>query len=336
MVLKNISEEVVASKYIQTCDIPVERFKVEPFIMVIFGGTGNLSKMKLLPALFHLYQENELDQGFSVLGHARSPMGDEQYRNRIKEAIQGSSENVLDEKKWDEFSKHLFYFSGVLEDDENYKNLCTQVERIFIPTKFYVANWRWAGVPFYVRTGKRMPKRITEIAIEFDQPPLKLVGRTCDVLEPNVLVLTIQPEEKVSLRFGVKYPYAANQIYNIHMDFRYQETFKTTSHPTYERLLIDCMRGDLTLFVRQDGIEAMWNVVDPIISRWERVAPQIFPNYPAGTWGPAEANHLVEQESRRWMTLGVWKTTLINELIVVAYYPGISPYIIYLWYHRKR
>ena len=172
----------------------------------------------------------------------------------------------------------------------------------FFAAKFYIANWRWAGVPFYVRTGKRMPTRITEITIEFDQPPLKLFGQTCDVLEPNVLLLTIQPEEKISLRFGVKYPYAANQIYNIHMDFRYQETFKTTPHPAYERLLIDCMRGDLTLFVRQDCIEAMWNVVDPIISRWEGVAPQNFPNYPAGTWGPVEAYHLLEKESRGWIT----------------------------------
>jgi len=172
----------------------------------------------------------------------------------------------------------------------------------FFAAKFYIANWRWAGVPFYIRTGKRMPKRITEIAIEFDQPPLKLFGRSCDVLEPNILVMTLQPEEKISLRFGVKYPCAANQIANIHMDFRYQDTFKIHPCPAYERLLLDCLKGDLTLFVRQDGIEAMWNVVDPIISRWEKTAPQSFPNYAAGTWGPAEANHLLEQEGRRWIT----------------------------------
>jgi glucose-6-phosphate 1-dehydrogenase len=172
----------------------------------------------------------------------------------------------------------------------------------FFAAKFYIANWRWAGVPFYIRTGKRMAKRITEIVVEFNQPPLKLFGRTCDVLEPNVLVLTIQPEEKISLRFGVKYPDAPNQIYSVHMDFSYQETFGTTIYPAYERLIMDCMKGDLTLFVREDQIEAMWEVVDPIIARWERIPPTKFPNYPAGSWGPAEANHLLEQEGRHWIT----------------------------------
>ena len=160
----------------------------------------------------------------------------------------------------------------------------------FFAARFHVANWRWAGVPFYVRTGKRMAKRITEIAVEFKQPPLRLFGRTCDVLEPNVLVLTIQPEEKISLRFGVKYPDAANQIYSVHMDFSYQETFGTTVHPAYERLIIDCMKGDLTLFVREDQIEAMWEVVDPIIARWEKNAAHEISELPGrklGTGGSA-------------------------------------------------
>jgi len=172
----------------------------------------------------------------------------------------------------------------------------------FFAGKFHIANWRWAGVPFYVRTGKRMAKGITEIAIEFHQPPLRLFGRTCDVLEPNVLLLTIQPEEKISLCFGVKYPHAANQISSIYMNFSYRETFQTTFHPAYERLLLDCIKGDLTLFVREDQIEAMWEVVDPIIARWESVPPRNFPNYPAGTWGPPEASRLLEEEGRRWIT----------------------------------
>jgi glucose-6-phosphate 1-dehydrogenase len=485
--------------------------------MAIFGGTGDLSRRKLLPALFHLYQENELPEGFSVLGLGRSKMNDEEYRHFIKEAVQRFSENPFDEQKWDEFSKHLFYLSGAFEGDESYQKLCTRVNQIVIPTprgqkdviyymalppqdtpvvverlknqglcggrwntkiilekpfgrdfpsarqlngilqgafdepqiyridhylgketvqniiffrfsngilehlwnrlyidnvqitvaedlgienrasfyeqsgvvrdivqnhmlqlialvameppigfeadfirdekvkifrsiqpmspeyidrftvrgqygpggingkdvpgyreekgvapessvptffaaKFYIANWRWAGVPFYIRTGKRMAKRITEIVIEFNQPPLKLFGRTCDVLEPNVLVLTIQPEEKISLRFGVKYPSAANQIYSVHMDFSYQETFGTTVHPAYERLIIDCMKGDLTLFVREDQIETMWQVVDPIIAHWERMPPAKFPNYPAGSWGPEEAHQLLAKEGRRWIT----------------------------------
>jgi len=172
----------------------------------------------------------------------------------------------------------------------------------FFAGAFYIANWRWAGVPFYVRTGKRLAKRITEIAIQFDQPPLRLFGRTCDMLEANVLLLTIQPEEKISLRFGVKVPGMPNQIYPIDMKFSYKETFQSAPHPAYERLIQDCLKGDLTLFVRQDQIEAMWEAVDPIISCWENQPPRNFPNYAAGTWGPPEANRLLEQERRRWIT----------------------------------
>jgi len=173
----------------------------------------------------------------------------------------------------------------------------------FFAGKFHIANWRWTGVPFYLRTGKRMAKRITEIAIQFKQPPLRLFGRTCDVLEPNILLLTLQPDEKISLRFGVKYPYSHNQIYTVNMTFGYEETFKTRFHHPYERLLLDCMKGDLTLFVREDEIEAMWGVVDPIIKRWEKTPPCQFPNYAAGTWGPNEAQTLLEREGCQWITL---------------------------------
>jgi glucose-6-phosphate 1-dehydrogenase len=172
----------------------------------------------------------------------------------------------------------------------------------FFAGKFYIANWRWAGVPFYVRTGKRMTRRTTEVVIQFYQPPLRLFGRACDTLDSNALVLTIQPEEKISLRFGVKYPYSANQIYPIDMSFCYQDAFHTPSYPPYERLLLDCLRGDLTLFVRQDQIEAMWEAVDPILERWENTPPPDFPNYAAGTWGPVEAHRLLEREGRRWIT----------------------------------
>lgn len=172
----------------------------------------------------------------------------------------------------------------------------------FIAAKFQVANWRWAGVPFYIRAGKRMPKRITEICLQFKQPSLRLFGRTCDKLDPNVLKLTIQPEEKVVTGFGVKYPYAANRVYPGEMAFSYQRTFNIAPHSPYERLLVDCMKGDLTLFVRQDGVEAMWDVVDPLIARWERNPSHDFPNYASGTWGPREAALLLEREGRRWVT----------------------------------
>ena len=168
--------------------------------------------------------------------------------------------------------------------------------------KFYIDNLRWAGVPFFVRTGKRMPTQVTEVCVELKRLPLRLFGRTCDSLDPNILILTVQPDERITLRFGVKYPYSNNQIFSANMVFNYGETFKVPPHSPYERLLIDLIKGDLTLFVREDTIEAMWAVVDPIISRWEEEPPESFPNYAAGTWGPPEARHLIEREGRNWIT----------------------------------
>ena len=497
--------------------LPIQRPKMEPFTIVIFGGTGDLSRRKLLPTLFHLFQDGQLSTGFSVLGVARSKMTDEQYRHLVQEAINTFHEGPYDENQWAEFSRHLFYLSAGYEEDESYMKLCERIDQTgvvpgeegknviyymavppqvapllvkkledyhlcrerfktkiivekpfgrdrssaielnkilraafderqiyridhylgketvqnitffrfsngifeqlwnryfidnvqitvaeslgiehrgafyeqsgvvrdivqnhimqliglvameppigfeaeflrdekqkvflsmppmneevidqfvvrgqygpgrvngqdmpgyreeesipsgsntptFFAARFHVANWRWAGVPFYVRTGKRMAKRITEIAIEFKCPPLRLLGKTSDLLESNILLLTIQPDEKISLRFNVKYPYTIDRIYSANMILDYQETFKTKSHPAYERLLIDCMKGDLTLFPREDSVEAMWAVVDPIISRWESFPPRGFPNYAAGSWGPKEADLMLAREGRHWIT----------------------------------
>jgi glucose-6-phosphate 1-dehydrogenase len=171
----------------------------------------------------------------------------------------------------------------------------------FIAAKLHIDNWRWAGVPFYIRAGKRLPKRITQICIQFKQPPLSLFSNTCDILNPNFLLLTVQPREEITLHFGVKYPLSRNAIHPVNMEFDYQKAFKTKRHSPYERLLIDCMRGDLTLFVRQDGIAAQWNVVDPLIARWEENPATDFPNYPAGTWGPDESDKLLERDGRGWL-----------------------------------
>jgi len=490
---------------------------IEPFTIVIFGGTGDLSRRKLLPALFHLHQDDEFPGGFSILGIARSKMTDEEYRRLIKEAIQTYHQGLWSENHWEDFSKHIFYLSGPFDEDETYTKLCEKIDQssisiaqgakdviyymavppdstpvvveklrdrhlcrarfhtkiivekpfgrdrssavelnkvlrdafdehqiyridhylgkepvqniiffrfansifeqvwnrsfidnvqitvaeeigiehrstfyeesgvvrdivqnhilqliglvameppigfeaesirdekgkvfrsissmdekhidqfavrgqygrgmingqevpgyreeenippdsytpTFFAAKFYIENWRWAGVPFFIRTGKRLPKQITEIAIEFKKPPLRLFGKSPDPFEPNILILTIQPDEKIALRFNVRYPYTVSQIYPANMILNYRETFNTASHDPYERLLIDCMKGDLTLFARQDGVEAMWEVVDPIITRWERIPPMHFPNYAAGTWGPPEAGLLMEREGRRWIT----------------------------------
>jgi glucose-6-phosphate 1-dehydrogenase len=509
--------ESFVSPLLQTCDIRVEELKVKPFALVIFGGTGDLSKSKLLPTLFFIFREGELPKEFAILGIARSRMTDEQYRDLIKKAIQESEEEPLEEGMWTDFSHHLFYLSADSSKDESFPLLCKKIDQLtgqiardcrnviyylalspqmapvvieglkkndlcrgafntkiivekpfgrdrrsavelnriltnafeerqiyridhylgkdtvqnimffrfsnnifeqlwnrhyidsvqitvaetlgienrgayyeqagavrdmvqnhilqligmiameppvgfeadyirdeklkvflafqpfreseidqftvrgqygpgkingkevqgyreeegvapdsntptFFAGRFRIANWRWAGVPFYIRTGKRLVKRITEIAIQFKQPPLKLFGRSCDTLDPNILLLTIQPEEKICLRFGVKYPHSENQIHTVNMVFSYQETFKMRYYHPYERLLIDCMKGDLTLFVREDAIEAMWHIVDPIISRWENISPDHFPNYETGTWGPEEANRLLERDDHHWIT----------------------------------
>ncbi|MGO9612759.1 MAG: glucose-6-phosphate dehydrogenase [Dissulfurispiraceae bacterium] len=515
--MRATGSEVIESRFLQTCDVAAEETRIDSFTMVIFGGNGDLSQRKLIPALFFLYQHLELKKGFAILAIGRTDMNVERYRSLMEGAVREYGEGLFDAATWIEFSQHLFYLSGHFEDEETFERLTEKVRQISIPTqkgtreviyymavppqstpvivnklkrhalsketfstkvimekpfgrdrssarelnkvltdifdeneiyridhylakepvqnimffrfsnsifeevwngrfvdnvqitvaedigiehrgefyeqagvvrdivqnhvmqligsiameppvgfkadfvrderikvlrsirpieraridaftvrgqygkgkvngkdvvsyreeskvspssntpsffaaKFFIDNLRWAGVPFYVRTGKRMQKRVTEICLQFKQLPLRLFGRTCDTLEPNILILTIQPNEKICLRFGVKYPYANNQIYPVQMVFSYHEAFQASFYPAYERLLADCIRGDLTLFIRQDTVEAMWELVDPIIERWECNSPCNFPNYPAGTWGPPEADLLIRSAGRDWIT----------------------------------
>jgi len=165
---------------------------------------------------------------------------------------------------------------------------------------FHIDNWRWAGVPFYVRAGKRLATSISEINIFFKQPPLKLFSTTCDPLDPNILTLIIQPREQITLQFGVKYPEQAPHIYPVVMDFSYEKTFDMKRHPPYERILLDIMRDDLTLFARHDETEAAWALVDPIIKYWESAPALDYPNYEAGSWGPAGSITLIEKDGRSW------------------------------------
>lgn len=506
-------------KSAQFCEVPDEKIEVEPFTMVIFGGSGDLSKRKLLPTLYHLCIEENLPDEFSIIAVASSKRTDDEYRELVKKAIQEFGKDTFDSKYWDKFSRHIHYIPGDFSDNKSYRvladrlnevakptkrgtrkviyymavapqflpviaerlsacNLCKgvfntriivekpfgmdrtsavklnriiskafdekQIYRIdhylgketvqniiflrfansifeplwnrryidhvqitvaetigienrasfydkagvvrdivqnhmmqllalvameppigfeaefirnekikvyhtirsmneeyidkstvrgqyragkingnkvvgyrdekdtspdsntptFFAGKFYIDNWRWAGVPFYLRTGKRLAKRITEIRIHFKQPPLKLFSSTCEIREPNLLVLGIQPHEKISLHLGVKHPGTGNQLYPVNMNFDYEKDFQGRVHfpLAYERLLLDCMKGDLTLFARQDGIEAMWSVVDPIINRWENTSSPEFPNYSAGTWGPEKAEHIIRNDGRQWQT----------------------------------
>jgi len=510
-------ELIVDSRYLQTCDIPAVQVRVDPFTLVIMGGAGDLSRRKLVPALFNLFGQGELPELFAILAFDRVDLDDGSYRSMMEEAVRKCNTSAFDGPRWNDFGRHLHYMQGVFEDDKAFERLrertdligppdpkgmrCVlfymavppqvvplavqkmqahslergshdtriviekpfgedrrsasrlnriimdafnenQIYRIdhylakepvdnilffrfsntvfeevwnrryvdnvqvtvaevlgiehrgafyeragvvrdivqnhllqllslvsleapigFVPEfmrdekvkivrairpvdpdyidrfmvrgqygpgvvdgkevpgyrgeqnvspasttptfftgKFLIDNLRWAGVPFYLRTGKRLPKRVTEICIQFKRLPLRLFGRKCDVLEPNVLFLTIQPDEHIALRFFVKYPFSSNQLYPVRMDFSYKEAFKMRHLDDYERILLDVVKGDLTLFVREDAIEEMWGVVNPINERWESNPPSDFPNYKAGSWGPEEADRLMEQEGRSWLT----------------------------------
>lgn len=174
----------------------------------------------------------------------------------------------------------------------------------FVALKLFIDNWRWAGVPFYIRTGKRMPKRASEIAIQFNSvPPILFNANNDQPLEPNVLALSIQPNEGLSLRIATKLPGAKLKIFPVKMDFRYGATFGEQSPEAYERLLLDVMAGDATLFMRRDAVESSWAWVDNILNTWANSRTRWIPEYAAGTWGPIEADRLIETDNRKWRML---------------------------------
>ena len=166
--------------------------------------------------------------------------------------------------------------------------------------RLFVDNWRWAGVPFYIRAGKRLPKRITEIRIQFKRPPHLTFGRDAmKEVDPNAITLRIQPEEGISLKFGAKVPSAGLRIRSVTMDFQYVTSFLVEAPEAYERLLLDCMIGDPTLFTRADEVEAAWTLVDPIESAWRDGRPRL-QTYAAGSWGPDAAAELLKADGREW------------------------------------
>jgi len=171
----------------------------------------------------------------------------------------------------------------------------------FVALELFVDNWRWADVPFYLRTGKRLPKRTTEIAIQFKRAPLMLFRETpVEKLNPNLLVLHIQPDEGISLRFEAKVPGPDMKLGTVRMSFEYADYFGSTPNTGYETLLYDVMTGDSTLFHRSDMVEAGWKVVTPILDVWKALTPRDFPNYPANTLGPKEADELIGRSGRKW------------------------------------
>ncbi len=172
----------------------------------------------------------------------------------------------------------------------------------YVALKVSIDSWRWAGVPFYLRTGKHLPKRVTEIAIQFKQPPLMLFKKSDahGQVEPNILTLRIQPDEGISLKFGAKVPGAEMQIRSVNMDFFYGSSFVREQPEAYERLLLDCMLGDSTLFTRRDEVETAWNFVQGILDVWQSEAPESLPTYEPGTWGPQGADEFIWRDGRRW------------------------------------
>ncbi|HKO04964.1 MAG TPA: glucose-6-phosphate dehydrogenase [Candidatus Acidoferrales bacterium] len=171
----------------------------------------------------------------------------------------------------------------------------------YVAMKLAIDNWRWADVPIYLRTGKALPKRVTEIAIHFRRAPFVLFRHTAiENLMQNRLILHIQPDEGISLRFGAKVPGPTMKLGAVDMDFSYAGRFGSTHSTGYERLIYDCMAGDATLFQRADMVEAAWGVVQPVLDVWQALPPRNFPNYPAGTWGPREADDLLARDERRW------------------------------------
>ncbi|MBC8412829.1 MAG: glucose-6-phosphate dehydrogenase [Nitrospira sp.] len=510
----NYQEDNTADDLSGACQITRERYDIKPFTMVIFGGSGDLSRRKLLPTLFHLCHDQNLPEKFSIISFASTERSEEDYRELVKASLEEFGDESLESACWDKFSRNLHYVSGRFDHEKGYRDLAEQINKVsfgseaniiyylavppsFLPDimqyisicteqtgkadtriiiekpfgrdqataaslntmisevfdesqiyridhylgketvqnilyfrfansifeplwnrsyidhiqitvsetigienrgkfyeqsgvirdimqnhmmqllalvameppagmaanhirdekvkvyrsiremndeyidqntvrgqyaatrsgetrlsgyldekdtaadsitptffagKLYIDNWRWAGVPFYLRSGKRLQKRLTEISIHFKQPPLRLFSSTCEIREPNVLVLGVQPREHISLHIGVKHPGIGNQLYPVNMNFDYLDDLKGDIHypMAYERLLLDCMKGDQTLFARQDGIEATWKVVDPIIQRWESTPSAALAKYPSGSWGPDQSSELLQRDGRVW------------------------------------
>lgn len=496
------------------------RTTVEPCTVVLFGASGDLTKRKLIPALFALWQKHLLPPGFSVIGYSRTKMSHEAFRDAMKAAVLEFAEGEFNQSAWDSFAEGLFYVAGAAQDDEAFENmgaLLTKIDQerntggnvvyylstppslyepiifqmgkfkmakpekgwarivlekpfgrdlktarelnaklealfdedqiyrvdhflgkdtvqnvmmfrfsngIFEPVwnhryvdhvqitaaealgvesragyyeeagalrdmiqnhmlqllalmamdppvslesnavrdektrvmrairpilhkevseftvrgqygagvvnghqvpgyrhepgvnpesatetyaavKFLIDNWRWAGVPFYVRSGKRMPKREAEIAIQFKRVPHLLFGRSAEnQIEPNQLVLRIQPDEGITLRFNAKVPdprgIPGTAIREVNMDFLYGSSFGALFPESYERILRDAMLGDSTLFARRDMVEISWALMQPILDVWGSEKPDYFPNYEAGSWGPVASDRLLEQDGRQW------------------------------------
>lgn len=228
-------------------------------------------------------------------------------KSKLLQAIQPlSSEAVLTQVvrgQYGEGSLNDKILAGYRSEARVAPNSLTET---YAALKLKIDNWRWANVPFYLRTGKRLPKRVTEIAIQFKQVPSLLFRDTSiDSLTPNFLIIRIQPSEGIHLQFGAKVPGPRVTMSGVEMDFCYHNYFGTTPSTGYEMLLYDCAIGDATLFQRADNVELGWSVVAPILDVWSAMPPRNFANYMAGTWGPIGADALLARDGRKWREIKV-------------------------------
>jgi glucose-6-phosphate 1-dehydrogenase len=190
--------------------------------------------------------------------------------------------------------------------EEDRVNPKSQTET-YAAVRLEIDNWRWAGVPVYLRAGKRLASRVTEITIQFKQPPMLLFGThmygPCTEIQPNIITMRIQPDEGISLRFGAKLPGPQMTVCPVNMDFSYTQSFGSSSANGYERLLLDAMLGDATLFAHRDGVETTWALFTPVLDAWAKKYPQTFPNYAAGSWGPECGDELIGRDAQQWHTV---------------------------------
>lgn len=225
------------------------------------------------------------DEKMKVLRSLRYLSGKDVLRNTVRGQYAGNTQGNLKIK-------------GYLEEERVRINSTTET---YMAAKIFIDNWRWANVPFYMRSGKMLPKRATEIAIQFKQVPLSFFNwKNMAGDAPNVLVLRLQPDEGINLLFGAKKPGPTNEISPVTMDFYYQEAFGSTPPEAYERLLLDCIQGDQTLFTRNDEVIEQWKYVSGIIKAWGEKQTLKLPQYQAGTWGPNNARDFIEKDGRVW------------------------------------
>jgi len=208
-----------------------------------------------------------------------------------------------------DFNKYVVrgqYGKGLIEGkpvcgyrEENNVDPQSNVET-YVALKLFIDNWRWAGIPFYLRAGKRLAKRATEIAIVFKDVPRSLVESSDQKSKSNILVIRIQPDEGISLKMNYKVPSLNGPVQPVKMDFRYSSYFGMTPPEAYERLICDCMSGDYTLFARDDEVLKSWELLTPVLDYWKEHPSTDFPNYESGTWGPKEAERMLKEDGRHW------------------------------------